>query len=271
MTIIQVAGNGTFGVHFFPQPIETIDEIAYYYDNDGNIIGEYNPKYARIIQTDDGIEFESIDPYNPTKTGKAAPIILAGYTDNLIYFLLPFIVFIIAADFSHGAVKNVFASGTNRGKYYFAKQILVAGASVVLILLNLIIIIVTAIIVNGFGGSFDLEFIKQLAEIYLPQLFLLFTFGCIGTFLTFTFKSTAIMNTVYIVYTLAPMIILLMLSQKYDSLYNYDLILNMKSFAYIGQNVLMNPSLTKAVFLGGVYISACTIGGILLFRKAEIK
>jgi ABC-type transport system involved in multi-copper enzyme maturation permease subunit len=210
-------------------------------------------------------------------TGKSAPFIIATYTDNLIFFLLPFIVFISAADFKNGTVKNLLSSGTNRVKYYFAKLIMITGASIFLILLNLFVTIITATIKNGFKGSFNIAWLSQIAEIYLPQLYLLFVFGCIGVFFIFIFKNTAALNTIYIAYSFLPVIIisiLLSFSEKFEFLPEYDLVLNMKSFAYSSEMDIVNfmaPNLTRTLILGGVYIIACTIGGIALFRKSEVK
>jgi len=214
-------------------------------------------------------------------TGKSAPFILATNTDNLIFFLLPFIVFLIAADFTGGTVKNLLSSGVNRVKYYSAKLILIGGTCIALMILNLIVIIVTATIANGFRGNFDFEFIYQIVKMYTPQLFLLFVFGCIGIFLIFTLKNSVALNTIYIAYVVAPMIILSILqtmserSETFKIFENapaYDLVINMKTFAYTsGIDQFMLPNLSRTLILGSIYIILCTIGGILLFRKAEIK
>jgi cytochrome c-type biogenesis protein CcmE len=53
----------------------------------------------------------------------------------------------------------------------------------------------------------------------------------------------------------------------------YDLVLNMKLFAMPADFLQeRDPDLLlRCLILGGGYILASTIGGILLFRKAEIK
>ncbi|MCL1831758.1 MAG: ABC transporter permease [Oscillospiraceae bacterium] len=212
--------------------------------------------------------------YIESMTGKSAPLQLASYTVGLIYFLLAFIVFIASADFSSGAVKNLVSSGVSRNKYYLSKLILVAGASVMLILLNIIIMMITASVYQnaGFGGSIDAEYVKLLATMYLPQLYLLLAFGCVGLFLTFAFKRTAILNTVYIAFTIVPMMALSLLSEYPDrNLIDYDLAVNMQYWGFYGHEMLTQPSLPRTLILGGVCIIASVTGGIMLFRKAEIK
>jgi hypothetical protein len=187
-------------------------------------------------------------------------------------------VFISAADFKTNTVKNLLAGGVSRTKYYLAKLILTAGMCVFMMLFFLIMSIIIATILNGFGGDFNMAFIKQIAKIYLPQLYLLFTFGSIGTFLIFTIKNTASLNTIYIALTIAPMIILSIAGRD---LIRYDLILAMQYFAIdeiyttvFGIEITGTrdfSNLNIILMLAGVYILVTTIGGIMLFRKAEIK
>jgi ABC-2 type transport system permease protein len=217
--------------------------------------------------------------YDGYMTGRNAPILIASYSDNLVYFLLAFIVFITSADFKNGAVKNLLSCGVSRTKYYFAKLVLVAVVSAVLMLFFFVTAIVTATIFNGFGESVDAEYFITIAEIYLPQLYLLFAFGCVGTFLIFTIKNTAALNTIYIAFTIVPMMVLSMASTVDRTLIDYDLIFNMKWFAIdkvypiVGIESLNPPAtnLPRALILGGAWILTSTVGGILLFKKAEIK
>jgi hypothetical protein len=105
-------------------------------------------------------------------------------------------------------------------------------------------------------------------------MYLLFAFGCVGTFLIFAIKNTAALNTVYIAFSFVPIVALTILSEyseRFENLPYYDLVINMKSFAFSCDIAAIQPDLTRALILGGIYITACTIGGIALFRKSEVK
>jgi ABC-type transport system involved in multi-copper enzyme maturation permease subunit len=221
----------------------------------------------------DGNLTNEITPLEIIFTGATAPFEMSNQTDLLLYFLLPFIVIFAAADFSHSALKNLLASGFSRVSYYFAKIVLIAMASAALVFFYILIPTLYATALNGFGGNFGAEYLDEVFKVYLPQLYLVFSFGCLGLFITFTFKKTAILNTLYIAWSLAPTLIILIISEnidlKYRELLNYDMIFVIKSFAFT--DGAMPPSLSRALVLGTVYILLSTIGGILLFRKCEVK
>ena len=235
-----------------------------------NIEGMATPEAREIIHNDDGSIVVIDHRDHVTLTGKTAPLPMAQGTDILIYILLPFIVFIAAADFSHGTVKNLM--GTSRIKYYLSKLILTGISCVLIFLLYILLSITAATIMNGFGGTFDLQFILDIAKIYLPQIFLLFAYSCIGVFLAFTFKRTAILNSIYIAFSVVPAILIMILTninQKFAYLMNYDLLSSMKLFGY--PDNVVSHDLARAMLLGLAYILITTVGGILLFRKSEIK
>jgi ABC-type transport system involved in multi-copper enzyme maturation permease subunit len=242
------------------------------YGADGLIFGVMvYTEDASIIDADGALN-EIISSNNQIMTGNHVPFSFAAVTDNLIYFMLPFIAIIAAADFSNGAVKNLISSGISRNKYFFAKFILLALFCVILMVIYVILPIILGTVINGFDGEFNIEFIKDVAKIYLPQFFLVFAFVCIGLFISFTFKSVAALNTIYIMFSLLPTIVLAILvefNDKFFELMNYIPVFAIKSFAIPGS--IATSDFVKMMITGCVYIVVCTVGGILLFRKAEIK
>lgn len=205
-------------------------------------------------------------------TGKNAPLVMADGSSDIIYFLLPFIVIIAAADFSNGTVKNLLSSGLSRSRYFMSKLILVGAVCVLLVLTYVLTAIVTGSIVNGLGGDINLEYMRKIAEVYIPQLYLIFAYACIGLFLAFVLKSKSALISVYIAYSLVPILAIMMLGDINESFYNlmdYEIVLVTKSFAY--PDGAFPPDLPRALIIGAVYILGCTAGSLLLFRKSEIK
>ena len=203
-------------------------------------------------------------------TGYSAPFEVANTTDNLIWFTLPIIVFIAAADFTGGAMKNSFAGGVGRVEYYFAKLVLSGISLVIMLMLYITLPIIIASAVYGFGGEFNLMFIGSILKICLPQFLLAFVFVSVGIFLSLTFKKSAILCVIYFAFAFYPVIIAQMLISKFPNLLNYDLISNMKAHASPG-GIFGEPDIIRTILLSCGFILTSIIGGILLFRKAEIK
>ena len=249
--------------------------------------------------------------------GASSAGILASQAENLIFFLLPLILAAAVPIFNHGTVKNDLAWGISRTKLYMSKLALAIGFSVILLLFYMItgMIIVTAI--TGFGGPVPDGYWLNLLKIFFAQLFMLISLACIGVFLVFTTKRTAIVNAVYIVLMLVPnLIIFILVGSGFNverlfeitsmagitmlafidelevstiftilgacavyilvsSGFNVQRLFEITSMAGITMLAFIDELEVSTIFtiLGAcaVYILVTTIGGILLFRRAEIK
>ena len=91
-------------------------------------------------------------------------------------------------------------------------------------------------------------------------------------FLATVTKKTALMNGIYLFTLMAPVFIIVLLStinENFMNLLDYELLIKFRSlinFAQMSTNELIRPFLISIVIL-----FATTIGGIVLFRKSEIK
>ena len=214
---------------------------------------------------------KGIAPAVPTFTGTES----MSNTDLYLYFLLPFIVFIAAADFSTYTAKNVLSNGMPRVKYYFSKLILSGIFCLCILILNILIpIIITAIITSiipNLNVNVDVNFVN-LIKPFFAQLFLCISVMCVGIFFIFTTKKTAAVNGAYIAFCFLPLMIMFILYQinnKLQFLFNYDVISNIRMFAEI--NTAASGDIIRAFAIGAFYMLASIIGGILIFRKSEIK
>ena len=133
VTIVWANGTGTVGVD------------VYVFQNPDYDIEAYAHELEMLAET--------------KMTGKMAPGMLADGTSDLIYFILPFIVIIAAADFSKGTAKNLISAGESRLKYFMSKLILTGIVCVSIVGIYLLLSILISTIMNGFGGSFDMEFV----------------------------------------------------------------------------------------------------------------
>ena len=204
--------------------------------------------------------------------GVHVPNLLAASMENLVWFLLPIIVVVAAAIFSHGTVKNDIAWGICRVKLYFSKLLLSSALSVVLLIFYIGSGMLIATIINGFGGPAPAGHWVNLLQVLGAQLFMLIAMVSIGVFLTFTTKRTAAVNGIFIAFALAPPLIISLLefaNPNFSRLFNFDMLSNIMRLANL--HYLTTRELMYAFGLGAFYLLATTIGGIVLFRRTEIK
>ena len=216
------------------------------------------------------ITVEETDSVLRFPTGREAPREFAGTSDNVVYFMLPFICSVIAADFSSGAIKNHLAGGVSRRRYFAAKLLILAGICTTLFFTRLVVATLVSTAVMGFDGSFDREFLLETAGIYLPQFLLCLAFVYLGAFIIFAFRKTSTLNALYLCTALLPgtfLLIFSLISDRFKPLFYADLIFNINTFAVGGAP----PNLPRSLIVAVTYIIACIWGGYAIFKKAEIK
>lgn len=205
-------------------------------------------------------------------TGSTAVFATMNAVDNYLYFMLPLVIIIAAADFSAGTVKNVLAGGMSRVKLFFSKQILCFIFAALMLILNVILSIATATIVNGFGGEFNADFILNLLKVFIPQLVLFLSVVSVMLFITFATKKTAAVIGYFFAFTMVPLLIIYLLSLFWDgalSLLDYELITMMRNISVI--ETITSAQLIRAYITGALFFAASTAGAIVIFKKSEIK
>ncbi|XMB66303.1 ABC transporter permease subunit [Mycoplasmatota bacterium zrk1] len=215
---------------------------------------------------------EGIDEVIPLVTGRIAPLIMMRTNDNLLYLLLPIIIIISSVDFSSGTAKNVLVNGVSRSKYYLSKLVLTMLFCIILLVFSIVIPTIIISLLNGFGGEFDGEFIGQVLKAFSLQLLLFLAVTSIGIFFVFTTKSTAKVNGIYIAFCLVPMIIIVLLfniSEKFLKLLDYEVVMNIRMAA--NANSMSSGEIGRMILVGIVYLVLSLVGGLILFRKCDIK
>jgi len=192
--------------------------------------------------------------------------------ENFVFFLLPVIVAVAGAIFSHGTVKNDLARGMSRTKLYLLKLLLATLVSVKMMLTYFIFCFVLATILGGFGGPVPPGHWLGLAQLFFMQLLLMLSFVGVGIFLAFVTKSVAAINGGYIAFAFVPMFILTIvigLNADLIWLLDFEMLTNIKLAARIPY--LETREILRLVGLGAFIFIGTTIGGITLFRRSEIK
>lgn len=248
---VALGSVGTVGVMIMTEETST---LVSYENEDGSVSTVYTEPESEIFN------------------GETAPFSMMGTTDNLLFFVLAFIIFIGATDFSEGCAKNVLSNGMPRVKYYLAKLILSCAFCIPVLLFNVILPIITATVMNGFGGTLDLAFIGSIIRPFLAQLFLCLAVTFVGVFFVFLTKKTAAVNGAFIAFYFIPLMIAMLLPTiipELKFLADYEIISNIRSIANI--DTAAQTEIIRAFIIGGFFMTASTVAGLLIFKKSEIK
>jgi ABC-2 type transport system permease protein len=217
------------------------------------------------INTGDGDVFASL-------TGATAPFWIMSAPDTLRSFLLPFIIFIAAADFTSMTVKNTLSSGEPRTKFYLSKLILSCLFSFFMVLITVVLSTVFATIGSGFGGEFNWDFVSRLLQMFGAQVFMYISLTCVCVFFVFATKNAAAVIGAFLAFCFVPTMVIAILAAGNESLaflFNFDMAMNMSRLSSI--ETMEAADIARAFALGGVYIVSSTLGGIMLFKKSEVK
>ena len=204
-------------------------------------------------------------------TGAEALAKSASSSNNVLFFMLPLVIFVSIVDFSSGGAKNTLAGGVNRAKFYFSKLLLSFFLCALFLLIYVLLSILLASVFNGFGGSFDGAFVMLVVKILLTQLWLCLAGVCVANFFAFLFRSPAFVG-VYIAFLLLPPLLIFALTfinEWFSKLFDYELTMNIGLMANMG--ALSAGEVIRVMLIGAGYIAAAGVGGLAIFKRAEIK
>jgi len=213
-------------------------------------------------------------PENPDWLTHGFGMLFNGASNN-IFIILPFVVIAAAPMFSSGAVKNDIAAGMSRTKLYVSKLLI---CLVLTALMQLVYMGAGVLMFFGFGGGVGTlpdGFWLEVLQSYGAQLFMYLTITCIGVFLVFTTKRSGVVIGAYIGIFLVPELIISIIffanMDLAEMLMRFDL---SSSFARLGLGFasgLETHEIITTFAIGAGYLLAACIGGIALFKRAEIK
>ncbi|WP_291579409.1 ABC transporter permease [Clostridium sp. UBA6640] len=204
--------------------------------------------------------------------GVSMPFYMMGIAENVVFAMIPIVIFIAAEDFTTGTVKNVLTSGTSRIHYYISKLILAFLFCILLFGLHVFGGTIIATVAHGFGGTFDMDFVISILKPFSAQLFLLLAVTCVGMFFVFVTRKTSAVTGWFVGFIMAPLLIIQMLApinERFINLLDFELITMITSLASFTE--LSMGDITRILLTGAVYILISTIAGMMLFRKCEIK
>lgn len=210
--------------------------------------------------------------YAEEATGGNMILGIISSIDNQAYFLLAFIIFIAGADFSSGTIKNALASGVSRKEFFLSKLILsVVFALVIVVLSGLIPTLVTTLS-NGFGGPLSKGQWSNVFKAYGLVLYMYVALSVFCLMLVFTSRRIAVVNSIYIVFCLVPMlliVILSMINESFIKLLNYEFISNIRKIEAI--NLFESGDYVRVILIGSLLILMSLVTTYTFYRKSDIK
>jgi len=225
-----------------------------------------------------GFEFDAEQAANATiqqqgLDGIGSAMLLYTNMDIMVYFLLPLIILAAAPIFKHGTVKNDLAWGISRTKLYMSKLVLCISLCILMVVFYMTSGMLLATITNGWGSVTPDGYWLGLIQTLGAQLFMLIALACIGVFLVFTTKRTAAVNGAYIAFCFVPLMIMSLLFETgvvtSQRMMDFDITMGINRLGFLSQ--LQTSSILTIFAVGAGYMVLSTVGGLALFRKAEIK
>jgi ABC-2 type transport system permease protein len=200
---------------------------------------------------------------------------MSGTVSLLIYFILPFMLFVCAADFSSKAIINVLSHGTSRTRYYFSKLILSCVFCIFVLFLNIFSAFIIEIAKNDFRDVFNMMLTGSIMRTFFSQMFMCISATCVGVFFVFFTPKSPVAIGAYIALFWVPwfvfntiMAIFFHRDHSLAYLYNFDFSYNLATLPQI--DTWSSAHIIRVFAIGAFYLFSSTIGGILLFKRREI-
>jgi len=200
------------------------------------------------------------------------PHLMMGAVDNLSLFIIPLISFVLMTDFGTQVIKNTVGVHFTRSKYLFSKILTVSTLAIVFHLLYIGIPTIIVTIVAGFGGTIG-DFFSFNGLAILGQLLFMVALSLMGIFLGVLFKNTTIMVSLYMVITLAPIMIIFILADVFGEgllrLMDFTILENMSLMLQL--DTIGQTDIIRAIGVGAGLLIISLFGSLMVFKKAEIK
>ncbi len=204
-------------------------------------------------------------------SGSQAPFVLLASPQYLIYAILPILIGVACADFTHKAMKNTLSRGRSRAQVYVARLFLASLIGLALDFLQAALALAAGTIALGFGQPFNAAYLEKLAEVFLLQLPLILGIISIGAFLVILFRQALPAVAAYLLlFTAAIVLTTLWASNpaEFSRLLQYDILYGLRMIA---TQVLPSQDTFRWVALGVGTLLVSTGLGILAFQKSDVR
>lgn len=206
------------------------------------------------------------------------------YTDGISYGLLSFsngnvqmIIAIItaiyvAAEFSHGTMKNVVSKGFSRVHIYLSRLIAMIVTSYIVIILCAVVGTICATIVTGTIGDLTGDYLVDILKLVGIELFLNAAYIAVLILIAMVVKNLGGVIAIDIlgILTVIPLIYALLgvLFHNKIDFTKFSLLFNM---AFYYNNEAIGADYLRSAIVGLVFFAVTTALGIFAFVKSDVK
>jgi len=204
--------------------------------------------------------------------GLGSAALLYTRLDNTIFFLLSLVCIAGMSIFTCNTVKNDISFGISRAKLYLSKLVLSVGLCVLLVLFYMGTGMLMATFLRGFGGPAPAGFWLNLFQTLGAQMFAMLAMVCLVNFLIFAFRCSGSVIAMFFAICFAPTMIVGLIMLAFPGALRFlelDLMFTINRLGFFSQ--LGTRTVIASLAVSALYMVATTLGGIALFRRAEIK
>lgn len=228
-----------------------------------------NNEDAPIVQPGNmGIRVNSKDIYNPT----AKEIFHGSFGSGIIEILMAVLIgAMVASEYSSGTIKNILAYGKKREHYYISKLIAITVGLIVILGIMVILTTVLCAFVFGWGETFNITQLLYILKVFGVAVIVGMAINSLLMLLATTVKSNGSTIGIGIVVLVLLPIIISFLYGNYDwfdkiyeatTSYNWSLSTSIRA---------TNGDILKAAITSLITLVIATAGGIVIFKKQDIK
>jgi len=146
--------------------------------------------HEEMFNEDDILSVEEAQQYMPSNGGEFLVLMNQELGSSFLFFLLPFVIAVLGADYSSGAYRNLLSYHSGRGGIYAAKMLTSIILTVLMLVCTSVINIIIGGIVFGFGGFTGIVLLGTVKNIILMLPILISLIGTAHCVLAFTKKTS---------------------------------------------------------------------------------
>jgi ABC-2 type transport system permease protein len=215
-----------------------------------------------------GFRGDNKDISHPT----AKEIFHGSFGSGLIEILMAVLIgAMVAREYSSGTIKNILAYGKRREHYYISKLIAITVGLIVILGIMVALTTVVCTRMYGWGEPFNIYQLLHISKVFVVAIIVGMAINSFLMLLATTVKSNGTTIGIGIVGLVLLPTIIASLYGKYDwfdkiyeatTTYNWALATSVRA---------TNGDLLKAVIISLLAVIIATAGGIMIFKKQDIK
>lgn len=215
-----------------------------------------------------GLRVSSKDMFHPT----SKEVFHGSFGSGIIEILMAVLIgAMVASEYSLGTIKNILAYGKKREYYYISKLISISVGLVIILGIMVTLATIICSFIFGWGEPFDFAQLSHILKVFAAASIVGIAIISLLMFLATLLKSNGSTIVIGIVlFTILPTIVSFLYGRYswFDKIFEATPSYNWALATAVRAN---NGDLLKAVIISLITILIATAGGIMIFKKQDIK